>query len=153
MAGDMRQTTAIKQNVERFSAENGYFHGRDKDESLKDAAMVPVMVTMFEDSTAKTLRQGTTMVEDAYKVFDIAYKRMIDREIEVEGMVKIHVSKMKDKMGQIADAVAKIEKLTGPGFDTKLERLERFAAAVETLDRLNRTGKLSEVAMSLSKLA
>jgi hypothetical protein len=107
---------------------------------------------VFEDSTTKTMRQGTKMAEDAFSVFDAAYRKMIAREIEVEKRTAIHTAKLKDKAGQIFDALSKIEKLTGPDFEIKLLRLERFANAVDTLDKLNKTGKLAEVSRSIAGL-
>jgi len=155
MAGEIKQTTAIRENRERFGSGSTFFDSarRSEETVVHDAIALPSLVTVFEDSTAQHLRRGTKMTEDAFTTFDNAFKRMMAREVEVEQLVKTHTAKMKDKMGQLADAVAKIEKLTGSDFDLKLQRLERFANAVETLDRLNRTGKLAEVSASLGKLA
>jgi hypothetical protein len=114
---------------------------------------MPVMVNVFEDESAKTFRHGTKMAEDAFTTFDTAYKKMVLREIEVEQRTTTHTAKLKDKAGQIFDALAKIEKLTGHDFEAKLQRLERFATAVDTLDRLNKTGKLADVARAINGLS
>ena len=155
MAGGIKQATAIRKNRDGFFNDSGFFGHEQKGEKegLQDAVGLQSLVTVFEDSATNHFRRGTKMAEDAFATFDNAFKRMMAREVEVEQLVRTHTAKMKDKMGQLADAVAKIEKLTGPDFDLKLQRLERFADAVETLDKLNRTGKLAEVAASLGKLA
>jgi hypothetical protein len=152
MAGEMRQSTSIKQTNEMYGESGSAWCARSEKTIMSDAVSIPAMVTTYEDSTVKTLRHGTQMVEGAFSTFDAAFKKMMLREIEVEAAVKAHTSKMKDKMGQLAEAIGKIEKLTGTDFETKLQRLERFANAVDTLDRLNKTGKLAEVAAALGKL-
>jgi hypothetical protein len=145
MAGDIKQTTAIKEIRNKWEKQ-------EQKVIVNDASTIAGVVTVFEDSTTKTMRQGTKMAEDAFSVFDAAYRKMISREIEVEKRTAIHTSKLKDKAGQIFDALSKIEKLTGPDFEIKLLRLERFANAVDTLDKLNKTGKLAEVSRSIAGL-
>ena len=145
MAGDIKQTTAIKEIRNKWEKQ-------EQKVIANDASTIAGVVTVFEDSTTKTMRQGTKMAEDAFSVFDAAYRKMIAREIEVEKRTAIHTAKLKDKAGQIFDALSKIEKLTGPDFEIKLLRLERFANAVDTLDKLNKTGKLAEVSRSIAGL-
>lgn len=123
----------------------------DKD-ILKDAKILTSMTTIFEDETAKVLRQATIMSEQTFESFDKAYKKMLQREVEVEARVKTHTAVLKDKANQIAEALGRINKLAGPDIEEKLARLERFANAVETLDRLNRAGKLSDVANAIKGL-
>ena len=153
MAGEIKQTTSIKENSIRFATDSSVWNNRSKESIQHDAAMMPVLVNVFEDETAKTLRHGTKMVEDAFTTFDNAYKKMLAREIEVEKRTATHTTKLKDKAGQIFDALSKIDKLTGHDFEAKLLRLERFANAVDTLDRLNKTGKLADVARAISGLS
>jgi hypothetical protein len=153
MAGDIKQTTAIKENQDRYGEGGPGWKHRTNEVIERDAIAFPGLVNVFEDETTKTVRHGTKMVEDAFAVFDFAYKKMLAREIEVEKRTTTHVAKLKDKAGQIFDALAKIEKLTGPDFESKLQRLERFANAVETLDRLNKNGKLADVARAIGGLS
>ena len=153
MAGHTKQTTAIKENQIRYGEGGLGWVGRTDKVRKNDAAVLPTLVNVFEDETAKTMRHGTKMAEDAFTVFDSAYKKMLAREIEVEKQTSLHVAKLKDKAGQIFDALAKIEKLTGPDFESKLQRLERFANAVDTLDRLNKAGKLADVARAIGGLS
>jgi len=155
MAGEMKRTTLLNKNAELLGETSSFWDKNKRSEStiLNEAKIQSELVTIYEDETIKTLKKGKIMVEDAFSSFDASYKRMIQREIDVEAHTKVHLSKLKDRMNQIAEALGKIEKLTGPDFETKLQRLERFANAVETLDRLNKTGKLAEVSASLGKLS
>ena len=121
-------------------------------EILKDAKVLGAMTTVFEDETTRVLRQGTEMAKDAFEVFDTAYRKMLSREVEVEGRVKAHVSSLKDKANQVAEAMGRINKLAGPDLEIRLAQLERFANAVETLDTLNRNGKLQDVANAIRGL-
>lgn len=128
-------------------------HRNSNEELVKDAAMLPLGVTTFEKSINHTVRTGTELAKDAFDVFDKAYRQMMQREVEVEAKVKTHTAIIKDKANQVAEALARINKLAGPDFEEKLLKLERFAAAMDTLDRLNRTGKLAEVSVSLRGLS
>lgn len=105
-----------------------------------------------ESDTLKTLRKATLQVMDEFEKFDVAYCNMITREAEVSEKVKTHASFLKDKCGQVVDALARIEKLSGHDFELKLQRLERFSVAVETLSKLNQSGKLGGLTKALSEL-
>lgn len=150
MAGEITQTRLLQDA--RQDALYRSSHKGTQSENIADAKTLSVAATIFEDETAKVIRHGTVMVNDAFTTFDNAYRKMLAREIEVEGRVKAHTAILKDKANQIADAIGKINKLSGPDFEDKLQRLERFAKAVDTLDRLNKTGKLAECAKALSGL-
>jgi len=105
-----------------------------------------------EAETLKTIRKATLQVMDEFEKFDVVYCNMITREADVSERVKAHASFLKDKCGQIVDALARIEKLAGHDFELKLQRLERFSVAVETLSKLNQSGKLGGLAKALSEL-
>lgn len=120
---------------------------------LADAAILGSCTTVLEDSTKTALRNGTKMANEAFETFDGAYRKMLAREVDVEARAKKHVSALKDKANQVAEALGRINKLAGPDFEDKLVRLERFANAVETLDRLNRGGKLVDVANAIRGLS
>ena len=106
--------------------------------------------TVMEEETLKTLRNGAQKVDEAYAVFDAAFCKMAKREAEVEAATKKHVAILKDKANQVAEALARIEKMTGPDFEVKLQRLERLAAAVDALDGLNSRGKLAGIMSAIT---
>jgi len=154
MAGHKKQSTAMKENRALILGnKEGSWADRPDSDVLKDAKVLPHVVTNCEDVTTKVMRQGTEMANEAFLVFDAAYRKMVTREYEVEERIRKHVSILKDKANQVAEAVGRINKLAGVDFEDKLARLERFAAAVETLDRLNRAGKLAEVANAIKGLS
>ena len=65
---------------------------------------------------------------------------------------KKHVQSLKNQAVQVADALARINKLIGVDFDLQVHRLERFADAVDRLDKLNRNGKLGAVSAAIAGL-
>lgn len=152
MAGDKKQSTAIKETRAQIQGASDW-GTRPSHESLKDAKVLPHAVTVFEDESTKVMRQGTQMANDAFELFDAAYRKMVTRESEVDARVKTHVAILKDKANQVAEALGRINKLAGVDFEEKLSRLERFANAVETLDRLNRGGKLVDIANAIKGLS
>lgn len=103
----------------------------------------------MEDSTKGYLKQGTQICQESFDVFQSAYKSMAKQQMETEVMARKHISFLKDKSNQVAEAIARIDKMAGHDFEEKLKRLERFADAMEKLDRLNQAGKLDAIAKAL----
>lgn len=132
---------------------SGVFEGDLPKADLLNQAAVAAAPTVFEDEVKKTLASAIQSVDDKYRVFNDSFNRMARREIEVVEATKKHVGVIKERANAVAEALARIDKLAGFDFDEKLKRLERFAAAVDTLSQLNKTGRLADLAKAVAAMS
>ncbi len=116
-----------------------------KSELLDVASRIETKTTHLEFETKTTLHNGAKLVDEAYKSFEKALIQMNQQEAILVERTKLHVSKMKDMANQVATAIQRIEKITLGDFEKKLQQLERLATAVESLDKLNKSGSLAGI--------
>jgi hypothetical protein len=101
--------------------------------------------TVLEKSTISTLKKGIIDADDAFRKFDTAYNSLIKLQAEVEKNVKHNVSSFKQRADEVSNALARVNKIAGDGFEERIKLLERFVFAVDQLDQLNESGRLNKV--------
>ena len=132
--------------------------GSIPNEAVINSDVIAVEKTVNADKGLLTIvgKEIKSEVKSAYNILDEQYQglaeiyaRTCERELEVLDATKKHTSSLKDKAGQISIALARIEKIVGPDFEKELDRLERFAKVVETLDALNKSGVIERVVKAM----
>jgi hypothetical protein len=96
--------------------------------------------------------EATKLFADAGDALEVQFKRMesnmqavVEAEIAVGEHAKRCISSSKDLAAKVGDAMARIDKVVVRDFELKLSQLERFVAAMTTLDELKRNGRLDEM--------
>ena len=91
----------------------------------------------------RTREEAIKMLGEAADILDVEFKRMEENQaalFEAEAALakntKVLISRCKDLAGQVGDAMARIDKVVAKDFEQKLSQLERFVAAMATLDDL-----------------
>ena len=124
--------------------------GSDSDENvIRLSGAVGAAPSLTELEVKENLTRGAKICSDTVAFFDEVYCRMAKRELEMVDSTKKHVSVLKERANAVSEALARIDKMMGSDFEVRLQRLERFAAAVETLDALSRSGKVEAIVMAL----
>jgi len=106
----------------------------------------------------KTREEAVKLFGEAADILDIEFKRMDENQVamfEAEAALaknaKVLIGRCKDLAGQVGDAMSRIDKVVSKDFEQKLSQLERFAAAMATLDELKRSGRLDDVVAAFSR--
>ena len=106
----------------------------------------------------KTREEAVKLFEEAADILDVEFKRMDENQVamfEAEAALaknaKVLIGRCKDLAGQVGDAMSRIDKVVSKDFEQKLSQLERFAAAMATLDELKRSGRLDDVVAAFSR--
>ena len=106
----------------------------------------------------KTREEAVKLFGDAADILDVEFKRMDENQVamfEAEAALaknaKVLIGRCKDLAGQVGDAMSRIDKVVSKDFEQKLSQLERFAAAMATLDELKRSGRLDDVVAAFSR--
>ena len=131
------------------------------------AAALPIASKQEAFATAQFIKTGkqTRTREEAIKMFgeaadilDVEFRRMEDNQaalLEAEAVLaknaKVLIGRCKDLAGQVGDAMARIDKVVAKDFEQKLSQLERFVAAMATLDELKRNGRLDDVVAAFAR--
>ena len=96
--------------------------------------------------------EATKLFADAGDLLDVQFSRMeanmqaiAAAEIAVAEHARGCISSSKDLAAKVGDAMARIDKIVVRDFEAKLSQLERFVAAMATLDELKRNGRLDEM--------
>lgn len=105
--------------------------------------------THLEFEAKTNLHKGAELANTAIQVFEKALIRMNKTEVELVERTRKHVSILKDMANQVGVSISKIEKLTSTDFECKLQRLERLATAIESLEKLNKSGNLASIIKAL----
>ena len=106
----------------------------------------------------KTREEAVKLFGEAADILDVEFKRMDENQVamfEAEAALaknaKVLIGRCKDLAGQVGDAMSRIDKVVSKDFEHKLSQLERFAAAMATLDELKRSGRLDDVVAAFSR--
>jgi hypothetical protein len=106
----------------------------------------------------KTREEAVKLFGEAADILDVEFKRMDENQVamfEAEAALaknaKVLIGRCKDLAGQVGDAMSRIDKVVSKDFEQKLSQLERFAAAMATLDELKRSGRLDDVVAAFSR--
>lgn len=106
----------------------------------------------------KTREEAVKLFGEAADILDVEFKRMDENQVamfEAEAALaknaKVLIGRCKDLAGQVGDAMARIDKIVAKDFEQKLSQLERFAAAMTTLDELKRSGRLDDVVAAFER--
>lgn len=113
-----------------------------------------IAIAHYIKSGKKTLtrQEAAELFGNAADILDVEFKRMDANQVaifEAEAALcksaKVLIGRCKDLAGQIGDAMARIDKVVARDFEQKLSQLERFTAAMTTLDDLKRNGRLDAI--------
>lgn len=106
----------------------------------------------------KTREEAIKLFGEAADIIDVEFKRMdanqvamFEAEAALAKNAKVLIGRCKDLAGQVGDAMARIDKVVAKDFEQKLSQLERFAAAMTTLDELKRSGRLDDVVAAFER--
>lgn len=97
----------------------------------------------------KAFNEAADELEDATARLNSAIDKLMIQEKRVVSESKAAVSKAKDTANQLGDQLARISKILGSDFLSRLEQLERFVSALEALKRLDEAGKLDKLLSAL----
>lgn len=76
---------------------------------------------------------------------------LVDAENDIAERSRKAIARSKDVANQLTDQLARVNKILGTDFEARLAQLERFTAAIETLARLDKDGKLQALMAAISK--
>lgn len=103
-----------------------------------------------------TKKAAIAKLGDASDMLDIEFTRLrnnMDAVIRLESNISDEVKKLtsraKDSIGQISDALARINTIVVKDMEAKLNDLERLVIALEKLDELDKRGVLTRFVGSL----
>jgi hypothetical protein len=129
---------------------------------LADRAVTPtsagaVVAAKNSEGVAEVVTtRAKDRVESAAESFESTAELMLKMlaalskvEADVSLRTKTCVGRAKDSAGQLGDALSRVTKLLGTDFETRLQQLERTAAALSTLADLQRDGRLESVIRSI----
>ena len=97
----------------------------------------------------KAFNEAANDIEDAAARLESALNNLVIQEKLVVSESKAVVSKAKDAANQLGDQLARVSKILGSDFLSRLEQLERFVSALESLKRLDEAGKLDKLLSAL----
>jgi ABC-type transporter Mla subunit MlaD len=106
-------------------------------------------IYMAHKHSTDTYNAATAELESAANRMYSALNTLIECEKETTEKAKQAIGRAKDSAAQIGDALARVNKLIGTDFESRLAQLERTATALEKLAELDKAGKLAGVIAAL----
>jgi hypothetical protein len=105
---------------------------------------------LAEKELKANMDQASNTLNDSFKRFDLHHKQMMKNEIEMAEKTKLLSQKVKDYTNQVGEAMARIDKVLVKDFETKLDLLERYVLAMQSLNELENKGFLTKVSSVFS---
>lgn len=107
--------------------------------------------TITREEAVKLLGEAADILDVEFRRMDENQVAMIEAEAALAKNAKVLIGRCKDLAGQVGDAMSRIDKVVAKDFEQKLSQLERFAAAMTTLDELKRSGRLDDVVAAFER--
>ena len=123
-----------------------------KQEAVVMAGMINAgKATITREEAAKLFGEAADILNLEFNRMDRNQVAMFEAEAALSKNAKIMIARCKDLAGQVGDALSRIDKVVVRDFEPKLQQLERFVAAMEALDALQRSGRLGSIIGAFEK--
>lgn len=143
----LRSVLEEKQGASEEATGSGWRQSTVTDMAL---ANLPTRLRVGYKNTASEYENGADELLKAANRMESALENLLATERMTSEKAKAAVSRAKDSAAQLGDALAKVERLLGRDFESRLSQLERLAGALSNLADLNRSGQLTDILKALS---
>lgn len=106
---------------------------------------------MADKNAINEMDETASSLDEAKQRVLKAVDGLVHAENDIADRSKKAIARTKDVANQLSDQLNRVNKMLGPDFETRIAQLERVAAALETLSRLDKDGKLQTVMAALSR--
>lgn len=106
---------------------------------------------MADQNAADAINETIDNLEEAKTRVLEAVNKLVKAEDEVAERSRKAIARTKDVANQLADQLNRVNKMLGPDFEIRLSQLERMAAALDTLSRIEKEGKLQSIIAAISR--
>lgn len=105
--------------------------------------------SLVKKGATESMNSASDILAESFDRFNAAFERMGKQELEMAQRTKVMTSHVKNYCGQIAESMARMDKIVAIDFERKLVLLERFVTAASALAELDKTGHLTKIANSI----